>query len=92
MNVSDYVSSILCKLITPIPLVNHIVSPPRPDPATDNSHHVPPPPLNVPDISRPLEPVALATAPQDFNVDVQEDPLTSAPTTPDFRDAIDAFL
>lgn len=72
--------------------VNHIITPPA---TTHSGHQQPPQPsaLNVPgNISETNIPITPATEPLPFIVDVQEDALTSAPTTPDFHDAIDAFL
>ncbi|KXN93396.1 E3 ubiquitin-protein ligase CHFR [Leucoagaricus sp. SymC.cos] len=72
---------------------NHIFIPPAADSVPDTLH--PPPqaqgasaPGGVASSSIPIIPSPEALP---FIVDVQEDPLTSSPTTPDFRDAIDAF-
>ncbi|KAF9454800.1 hypothetical protein P691DRAFT_804160 [Macrolepiota fuliginosa MF-IS2] len=73
---------------------NHIFAS-LPSNATHNDpHQLPPPaPPNVPrDTVGASIPIVPAAEPLPFVVDVQDDPLTSLPTTPDFRDAIDAFL
>lgn len=68
--------------------VNHIFVPNPSDPGTSGPQQ---PPATVSGGAGSSIPI---TAPEalPFVLDVQEDPLTSAPTTPDFRDAIDAFL